>query len=99
MSTLNSTVAHNSYFEGKVQSLVLSTEKGPATVGVMKKGDYRFSTSVTEHMVIISGSLTVKLPEGDWKTYQQQESFDVAAGVAFDVSCTEDVAYICYYGA
>lgn len=98
MSTLNNEIKHNQYFDGNVQSLGLVTAEGPATVGVMKKGAYRFSTSATERMVIISGSLNVKLPGGEWKIYQPTESFDVAANVAFDVSCEQDVAYICYYG-
>ncbi len=32
------TVKHNSYFDGKVQSLALSEPEGSATVGVLEKG-------------------------------------------------------------
>ncbi len=28
----------NEYYEGKVKSIALTTEQGPATVGVMEKG-------------------------------------------------------------
>ena len=38
----NQVVSHNVYFEGNVQSLGLETEKGKATGGVMKKGNYTF---------------------------------------------------------
>jgi len=48
---------HNVYFEGKVQSLSLSTEQGRATVGVITPGKYAFKTSTQERMVVISGNL------------------------------------------
>ncbi|MET1056114.1 MAG: pyrimidine/purine nucleoside phosphorylase [Pedobacter sp.] len=92
------TVNHNVYFAGKVQSLGLETEKGSATVGVMKKGNYTFSTSSPEKMVIISGILSLKLEGSSYTKYKAQEEFDVPSGVSFDVSCDEDVAYLCYYG-
>lgn len=94
----NEVVAHNVYFEGKVQSLGLETAKGKATVGVMKKGTYTFSTSSPEKMVIISGSMNVNLEETGFKTFKEQEEFDVVAGTSFDVECDADVAYLCYYG-
>lgn len=93
----NTPVSHNSYFEGMVQSLGLSTEKGKATVGVMKAGKYTFGTSSAEEMVIISGQLNAKLPGAEWSVYLPQQSFSVAANEPFDVSCDTDVAYICYY--
>ena len=103
MSTLNEAanadgpVLHNVYFEGKVQSLALETERGRATVGVMKNGTYQFSTSTIEHIVIISGTMNTKLSGEDWKAHQPNESFSVDAGVVFDIICDTDVAYICYY--
>lgn len=98
-NSTNSPISHNVYFEGKVQSLGLETAKGKATVGVMKKGTYTFSASSPEKMVIISGSMGVKLTtDGEPKKYAEQEEFDVAAGTSFEVSCNDDVAYLCYYG-
>ncbi len=92
-------IAHNIYFEGNVQSLGLATKKGKATVGVMKKGSYTFSTSSPEEMIIISGVLNVKLTGSDgFKAYHAPEKFEVEAGSSFEVSCGEDVAYLCYYG-
>lgn len=90
-------VSHNVYFEGKVQSLGIETEKGPATVGVMKKGTYVFNTSSLETMVIISGSMSTKVSGGDWITHKKDDSFDIAANTSFEVMCAADVAYICYY--
>ncbi|WEK17568.1 MAG: pyrimidine/purine nucleoside phosphorylase [Candidatus Pedobacter colombiensis] len=98
-NSTNSQISHNLYFEGKVQSLGLETANGKATVGVMKKGTYTFSASSTEKMVIISGSMDVKLTaDGEFKKYAEQEEFDVAGGTSFEVSCNDDVAYLCYYG-
>jgi len=90
-------ISHNVYFEGKVQSLGLETEKGRATVGVMKKGAYQFSTSCVEIMVVVSGTLNIKLPGEEWVAHPQHASFEIAANVVFDVLCDTDAAYICYY--
>ena len=97
-SSVNEAVSHNVYFEGKVQSLGLETAKGKATLGVMKKGTYTFSASSPEKMVVISGSMNVKLNDSEYQTYNEQDEFNVAAGTSFDVSCDSDVAYLCYYG-
>ncbi|WP_158993387.1 pyrimidine/purine nucleoside phosphorylase [Mucilaginibacter sp. L196] len=97
MSDLNNTVKHNSYFEGTVQSLGLDTDKGNATVGVMKKGTYQFSTSTVETMIVVSGIMNIKLADGEWTKYAEQEKFEVAANSKFDIVCDTDVAYICYY--
>ncbi|MCX2451845.1 pyrimidine/purine nucleoside phosphorylase [Pedobacter sp. PLR] len=91
------TVSHNVYFDGKVQSLGMETPSGKATLGVMKKGSYTFSTSSAEKMVVISGSMEVELPGIGVKKYEAQDSFEVAAGSSFEVICGADVAYICYY--
>ncbi|MCX7028185.1 MAG: pyrimidine/purine nucleoside phosphorylase [Spirochaetes bacterium] len=57
---------HNSYFEGKVQSLGIDEREGYATLGVIKAGRYSFSTSSEERISIVSGAMKVKLPGGDW---------------------------------
>jgi len=90
-------VSHNVYFDGKVQSLGIETEKGPATVGVMKKGTYVFNTSSLETMVVISGSMSTKVSGGDWITHKKNDAFEIAANTSFEVMCATDVAYICYY--
>ncbi|WP_276089333.1 pyrimidine/purine nucleoside phosphorylase [Pedobacter sp. JY14-1] len=90
-------IQHNVYFEGNVQSLGLDTERGKATVGVMKPGSYIFSASVPETMLVIAGTLSVK--NGDtFTSYGPQEQFEVSAGASFEVVCESDAAYICYYG-
>src|ERR1039458_5700980 len=62
---------HNSYFEGKVQSLAVATPDGPATVGVIEPGKYSFGTDCEEHMHVVAGTLKAKLPGGEWKSFGQ----------------------------
>lgn len=97
-NSASESISHNIYFEGKVQSLGLETLRGKATLGVMKKGNYTFSTSSAEKMVVISGTMDVKLQDEAFRKYKEQEEFDVPAGTSFDVICESDVAYLCYYG-
>jgi len=89
---------HSVYFEGKVQSLSLQVEGTPATVGVMKPGNYTFSTSSEEHMTVISGLLRAVLPGScRARDYSPGETFVVPPGSSFDVEAVGDVAYLCLY--
>ena len=59
----------NEYFDGTVKSIAFGTAEGPATIGVMAPGEYEFGTAQREIMHVVSGALTVKLPESsDWET-------------------------------
>jgi hypothetical protein len=88
---------HNTYFEGKVQSLGVNTPEGYATVGVMEPGKYTFKTDSEERMTIIAGAMKVKLPGGSWRQVFQNDIFIVPPNVSFDIDAPADVAYICYY--
>ncbi|MEK7780754.1 MAG: pyrimidine/purine nucleoside phosphorylase [Verrucomicrobiota bacterium] len=88
---------HNSYFDGKVQSLAVGTTDGPATVGVIEPGKYSFGTDCIEHMHVVVGTLKAKLPGGDWVSYGKGQFFVVPANVKFEVETDDDVAYLCYY--
>ena len=88
----------NEYYDGNVKSIAFKTPEGPATVGVITKGEYEFRTSSKEIMTIISGRMAVKLPGGSvWKDYKQSETFVVEAGQKFQLKANEDTAYICLY--
>ena len=88
----------NEYFDGKVKSIGFQTKTLPATVGVMVPGDYTFNTSKKEVVTVISGCLTVQLPETEeWNEYHPQSSFEVAANKSFNLKVTEDTAYLCTY--
>jgi uncharacterized protein YaiE (UPF0345 family) len=88
----------NEYFGGKVKSLGFQTPGGPATVGVMAPGEYEFGTSTVEIMTVVSGTLTVKLPESEtWKDFGSGTSFTVEAGRKFQLKVGADAAYLCLY--
>jgi uncharacterized protein YaiE (UPF0345 family) len=88
---------HNTYFNGAVQSLGFSHDKGSATVGVMEAGEYEFSTGAPEKMDIVSGVIEVKLPGADWKAFKGGESFDAPANSKFQVRMAAQVAYVCWF--
>jgi len=88
----------NEYFDGKVKSIGFQTAALPATVGVMAAGDYEFKTAQKETMSVVSGALTVKLPDSDtWQTFQAGDSFIVAAQQKFQLKVEINTAYLCTY--
>ncbi len=88
----------NEYFGGTVKSIALTTEQGPATVGVMEPGEYEFGTSTVEIMTVVSGKLTVQLPGAtNWADFGPGQSFTVPAGVQFQLKVPVATAYLCLY--
>ena len=88
----------NEYFGGTVKSLGYETAEGPATVGVMAKGEYEFGTSTQEIMTVITGRLVVKLPgASDWKTFNAGDSFTVEKNQKFQLKVEVDSSYLCLY--
>jgi len=88
----------NEYFDGKVKSIGFKTATLPATVGVMEIGEYEFGTSQKETMTVVSGALTVMLPNAsDWKTFSQGDSFIVDANEKFQLKVDIESAYLCTY--
>jgi len=88
----------NEYFDGKVKSIAFTHNNDKATVGVMAAGDYEFGTDSIEHMTLISGEMSVKLPdENDWRDIALNETFIVAANTSFLVKIGCDSAYLCVY--
>ena len=89
----------NNYFDNKVTSIVFQTVTKLATVGVMEIGEYEFGTSEFETMSVVSGALTVKLPESDeWQTFNAGQQFTVDANQKFQVKVAVETAYLCVYG-
>lgn len=88
----------NHYFDGKVSSIAFKTDTLPATVGVMAPGEYEFGTSQKETMTVVSGALTIQLPNSDaWTTFNAGDSFIVNANQRFGVKVSVDTAYLCTY--
>ncbi|RVU03091.1 pyrimidine/purine nucleoside phosphorylase [Mucilaginibacter limnophilus] len=89
----------NSYFSGAVKSLAYTSAEGKSTVGVIDPGEYEFSTSQHETMVVIEGELHALLPgKGEiWQSYLNGQSFEVEAGQSFKVKSHKQVSYLCKY--
>ena len=88
----------NEYFDGKVKSIGFKTASLPATVGVMEIGEFEFGTAQKETMTVVSGALTVMLPNAsDWKTFNQGNSFIVEANEKFQLKVDMTTAYLCTY--
>ena len=76
---------HNTYFDGKVQSIGFERNGRRATAGVIDAGTFHFGTDATERMTVVSGELWVKLA-GD-------EAFrPYAAGTANPANATHEMA-------
>lgn len=88
----------NEYFGGSVKSIALGTDQGPATIGVMEKGEYEFGTSTVEIMTVVTGKLTVKLPDStNWTDFGPGQSFTVPANIKFQLKVPLETAYLCIY--
>ena len=88
----------NEYFDGKVKSIAFTCNGEAATIGVMAAGEYEFGTGKQETMQVISGKLTVLLPdESEWKSYAAGEQFIVEANQKFGVKVEVDTSYLCIY--
>ena len=71
---------------------------GAATVGVMAVGEYEFGTSTVEIMHVVSGALTVRLPDSEeWQTFGAGTQFTVPADAKFGVRTESETAYLCEY--
>ena len=88
----------NEYFDGNVVSIAFQTETFPATIGVMAVGEYQFDTNKKETVTVVSGALTVKLPNSnDWKTFADGELFIVDARQSFQLKVPVETTYLCTY--
>jgi purine/pyrimidine-nucleoside phosphorylase len=88
----------NEYFDGKVKSIAFNSIDLPATVGVMEAGEYTFNTSQREYMTVVSGKLSVLLPNmEEWKDFTDSQTFVVEANQSFDLKVESDTVYLCKY--
>ena len=89
---------HNSYFEGKVQSVGFERNGRRATVGVIAPGSYHFGTDAPERMTVVSGELQAR-PDGatDFARYPAGTAFEIAGKSGFDVRANEPTAYLCEF--
>ncbi|MFT3914257.1 MAG: pyrimidine/purine nucleoside phosphorylase [Anaeromyxobacteraceae bacterium] len=89
---------HNTYFEGKVQSVGFERNGRRATVGVCDAGEFHFGTDAAERMTVVSGELWAKLPgEAAFRAFPAGTAFEVPAKSGFDVKATAPAAYLCEF--
>jgi uncharacterized protein YaiE (UPF0345 family) len=90
---------HNSYFDGKVQSIGFERLGRRMTAGVIAPGEYHFGTDAPERMTVTSGELLVRAAGGDgqWRGYPAGTVFEVAGKSGFDVRAQEPSAYLCEF--
>jgi uncharacterized protein YaiE (UPF0345 family) len=97
-SSENVVLKHNTYFDGRVQSVGFERNGLRATVGVIAPGEYHFNTAAAERMTVTSGLLLAKLPGGDWQSFPAGTYFEVPANSGFDVKATGGAAaYLCEF--
>ncbi len=91
-------LTHNTYFEGKVQSIGFERHGRKATAGVIDAGEFRFNTGAPERMIVVSGELFVKQAGEDaWRSYPAGTYFEVPGKSHFDVKATTPAAYVCEF--
>ena len=89
---------HNTYFEGKVQSVGFERNGMSATVGVIAAGEYHFNTAAAERMTVTSGLLQAKLAGTEWQSFPAGAYFEVPANSGFDVKAVGGpAAYLCEF--
>lgn len=89
---------HNTYFEGKVQSIGFARLGRRMTAGVISPGEYHFNTDTPERMTVTSGELFVRRPgDSDWRDYAAGTIFEVPGKSSFEVRASEPAAYLCEF--
>jgi purine/pyrimidine-nucleoside phosphorylase len=89
---------HNTYFDGRVQSIGFERNGLRATVGVIDAGEYHFNTGAAERMTVTSGELRAKLASGEWRNFPAGTYFEVPANSGFDVQAVGGpAAYLCEF--
>ena len=89
---------HNSYFEGRVQSVEFERNGRRMTAGVVDRGEFHFNTNAPERMSVTSGELFVRLAGmEEWRSYPAGTAFEVPQKSGFDVKAAEPSAYVCEF--
>lgn len=89
---------HNTYFDGKVQSVGFERNGRRHTVGVIDAGEFHFGTDAAERMTIVDGEVFVRVDGATaWAHYPAGTSFEVAAKSAFDVKAAAPAGYVCEF--
>lgn len=89
----------NVYYNGKVTSRTLFLEDGTRkTLGIILPGQYEFNTESKEQMEVLSGKLTVLLPDSKtWSSFEAGETFEIPENSKFEIKAAEVSDYCCSY--
>jgi uncharacterized protein YaiE (UPF0345 family) len=87
---------HNTYFDGRVQSIAFERLGRRMTTGVIAPGEYHFGTDAPERMTVVSGELEAKIGDA-WRAYPAGTTFEVPGKSGFDVRAREPAAYLCEF--
>lgn len=89
----------NVYYGGKVTSrTVLFSDGTKKTLGFMQAGEYEFGTADRELMEVLGGSMLVKFTyDGEWKCFNEGDSYYVDANSKFWLNIEEHADYCCSY--
>ncbi|MBA3709636.1 MAG: pyrimidine/purine nucleoside phosphorylase [Planctomycetes bacterium] len=89
---------HNTYFDGKVQSIGFERHGRKQTVGVVDPGEFHFNTDAAERMTVVAGELLAKLAgSSQWLHYPAGTAFEIPAKSGFDVKAIQASAYVCEF--
>jgi hypothetical protein len=94
---MSAPLKHNSYFDGKVQSVGFERRGRRLTAGVIAPGEFHFGTDAPERMTVVSGELFVRDAGGAWRHYPVGTAFEIAGKSGFDVKAEEPAAYVCEF--
>ena len=89
---------HNTYFEGRVQSIGFERLGRRMTTGVILPGEYHFGTDAPERMTVTSGELHARFaPGAEGRSYPAGTAFEIPGKSGFDVRAREPSAYLCEF--
>ena len=93
---------HNTFFDGKIQSVGFERNGRRLTAGVVDRGEFHFDTSAAERMTVTSGELVIRIgkdsgKDGDWRRYAAGTAFEVPAKTGFDIRAEEPSSYVCEF--
>jgi uncharacterized protein YaiE (UPF0345 family) len=89
---------HNSFFDGKIQSIGFERNGRRMTAGVVDRGEFHFDTSAAERMTVTSGELVIRIgAQGEWRRHPVGTAFEVPAKTGFDIRAEEPSAYLCEF--
>lgn len=89
---------HNTYFDGKVQSIGFERHGRRMTAGVIDVGEHHFGTDAPERMTVTSGEFTVRLAgDQEWRRYPAGTTFEVPGKSGFDIKADAPSSYLCEF--